>query len=69
MLTIENNSEINCTRGKLLPDWVDVRRARLRCRVGHASVDAHFTHPAVVAQKGERDQGSLPVAGLRLKHI
>lgn len=69
MLTMENNSEINCTEGMLLPDWVDLRKAKPWCRVGHASADAHFTRPAVVAQKGERGWGSLPVAGLRLKHI
>lgn len=28
MLTLENNSEINCTEGMLLPDWVDLRRAK-----------------------------------------
>lgn len=40
MLTIENNSEISCTKGMLLPDWVDLHRAEPWCRVGHASVDA-----------------------------
>lgn len=69
MLTIENNSEISCTKGMLLPDWVDLHRAEPWCRVGHASVDAHCTRPAAVAQKGELGQGSLPVAGLRLKCI
>lgn len=69
MLTIENNSEINCTMGMLLPDWVDLRGAKPQCRVGHASADTHFPCPAIVAQKGERGRGSLPVAGLRLKHI
>jgi len=69
MLTIENNSEISCTKGMLLPDWLNLRRAKPWCRVGHASADVHVTRPAVVAQKGEWAQGTLPVAGLRLKHI
>lgn len=69
MLTIENNSEINCSEGMLLPDWVDLRGAKPRCHVGHASADTHFTCLAIVAQKGERGRGSLPVAELRLKHI
>lgn len=69
MLTIANNSKMKCTKGMLLPHWADVCRAKPWCRVGHASAGAHFARPAVAAQKGERGWGSLPVAGLRLKHI